>query len=425
VRREQIKPTMVMNTMPEEPLLKSDRILSVDVLRGLVMVIMALDHTRDYFSWLRFVPEDMSHTWGSLFFTRWITHFCAPLFFFLAGTGAYLAFSRGKSVNQISRFLLTRGLWLVILEYTVVGFGWAFSYPFGFGGTIWALGWSMVAMSLIVRLPIRWVGVFGVAMIALHNLADKITPEQFGRMSWLWTILHVPGLVWIVPGKFPLFIAYPLIPWIGVMAAGYAIGAIMKLPAQRRQRIILWVGVAASVLFIVVRAGHLYGNPPYNPSNETVYSNDTDGPWRIQPSITMSVVSFLNVEKYPPSLQYLLMTLGPGLILLSILDRRALSRGLGVIGRFFLVYGRVPMFFYVIHIYLVHAMAGLVAWLFHQPTAWLFHGANYMNPIPPGYGHNLPFIYLMWMTAILLLYYPCRWFAGVKTRHKNWWLSYL
>jgi uncharacterized membrane protein len=394
--------------MNAPPLLKSDRILSVDVLRGLVMVIMALDHTRDYFSWLRFVPEDMSHTWGILFFTRWITHFCAPLFFFLAGTGSYLWGSRGKSVNEISRFLLTRGLWLVVLEYTVVGFGWAFTYPFGFAGTIWALGWSMVAMSLIVRMPIRWIAVFGVAMIALHNLTDKVTPDQLGRMGWLWTILHVPGLVWVIPDKFPLFVAYPLVPWMGVMAAGYAFGAIMKLPPQRRQKIILWVGVSATILFLLLRGTNLYGNPPYNPANDTVYSNDTDGPWHVQPSVTMTVVSFLNVEKYPPSLEYLLMTLGPGLILLSILDRKAIARGIGAIGKFFLVYGRVPLFFYVLHIYLVHTMAGLVAWMFHQPAAWLFRGANYMNPIPPGYGHNLPFIYLMWASVVLLLYFPCR-----------------
>lgn len=411
--------------MEAPSLLKSDRILSVDVLRGLVMVIMALDHARDYFTYLRFAPEDMAHTWGSLFFTRWITHFCAPLFFFLAGTGAYLAFSRGKTVNQISRFLLTRGLWLVVLEYTVVGFGWAFTYPFGFGGTIWALGWSMVAMSLIVRLPIRWVAVFGVGMIALHNLTDRVMPEQLGRLGWLWTILHMQGLVWVIPGKFPLFIAYPLIPWIGVMAAGYALGAVMKLAPERRQKVVLLVGVAATILFLFLRGTNLYGNPPYHGQNDFVYSSDMDGPWHVQSSVTMTVVSFLNVEKYPPSLQYLLMTVGPGLILLSFLDRRALSRGLGAVGKFFLAYGRVPLFFYVLHIYLIHAMAGLAAWLFHQPAAWLFKGAIYMNPIPEGYGHNLPFIYLMWVMAVLALYYPCRWFAGVKARRKDWWLSYL
>jgi uncharacterized membrane protein len=405
--------------------LKSNRVLSVDILRGIVLVIMALDHTRDYFTNLPFVPEDMAHSWGALFFTRWITHFCAPLFFFLAGTGAYLSMSGGKTKSQISRFLFTRGLWLVFLEYSVVGFGWSFVFPFGFAQTIWALGWSMVVLSLLVWLPVRAIAVFGVAMIALHNLTDRLAPAQFGGLGWLWKILHYPDFVWVIPQKFPIVVAYPLIPWMGVMAAGYAFGAIVKMPPERRQRVMFIVGACATLLFVVLRGGNLYGNAPILQHPPPIQMLRSNGPWNVQPSAVMTVASFLNVQKYPPALDYLLMTLGPGLMMLGALDRRAVAKTLGPVTRFFLVFGRVPMFYYVTHIYAVHLLAALVAWLCHQPVSWLMHGAMFLNNTPPGYGHALPFVYLMWFIVIAVLYFPCRWFAGVKARRKDWWLSYL
>ena len=407
------------------PLLKSDRIVSVDILRGIALVVMALDHTRDYFTNVQFRPEDLAHTWGALFFTRWITHFCAPVFFFLAGTGAYLSETHGKSRSQTSRLLWTRGLWLVVMEYTIVGFAWAFVFPFGFAQTIWALGWSMVVLAALIRLPVRWVGAVGVGMIALHNLSDGLAPGQFGKLSWLWTILHIPGLIWVIPNKFPLAIVYPLIPWIGVMAAGFAFGAVLELPPERRQRMMFLLGACATLAFLILRGTNLYGNPPHG-SQQLIPVQDSDGPWRVQKAIPTTVIAFLNVQKYPPSLQFLLMTLGPSLLLLAGLDRRAVvARGGGRVVRFFLTYGRVPMMFYVAHIYLVHALAALVAWLFHQPAWWLLHGAMFLNDFPAGYGHDLPFVYLMWITITFALYVPCRWYAGVKARRKDWWLSYL
>jgi uncharacterized membrane protein len=403
-------------------LLRSDRIVSVDLLRGIVMVIMALDHTRDYFAFPQLPPEAMSQTYGWLFFTRWITHFCAPAFFFLAGTGAFLALGRGKTVGQISRFFWTRGLWLVFLELTLISFAWTFQVIPAGGVVIWALGWCMVLMALIVRMPVRWVGAFGIAVIALHNLTDRIVPAQFGKLAWLWNTLHVPG-------GFPLwhegpffFVLYPLVPWVGVMAAGYAFGSVLRSSPESRQRTTFLVGAAATLLFIVLRAAHLYGNPSEAVATGIPFSN---GPWQHFPSLTLTVISFLNVQKYPPSLQFLLMTLGPALMALAALDRATAGGKLSAIGRWTLVFGRVPMFYYICHLFLIHSMAVAAAWIFRQPAGWLLHGGFFLSQAPPDYGHHLPFIYLMWALAIVILYRPCAWFAGVKQRRKDWWLSYI
>jgi uncharacterized membrane protein len=403
-------------------LLRSDRIVSVDLLRGIVMVIMALDHTRDFFTFLQFPAEDMTQTYGWLFFTRWITHYCAPAFFFLAGTGAFLALGRGKTVGQISRFFWTRGLWLVFLELTVIAFAWTFQVGIAGGLVIWALGWCMVLMSLIVRMPVRWIGAFGIAVIALHNLTDRIAPAQFGKFAWLWTFLHVPGGIPIGNTGAFFFILYTLVPWVGVMAAGYAFGNVLRSSPERRQRNTFLIGASATLLFIVLRATNLYGNPPAGLQFGMPFST---GPWQNYPSLTLTVISFLNVEKYPPSLQFLLMTLGPALMVLAALDRATAGGKLNALGRWTLVFGRVPMFYYICHLFLIHSMAVVVAWIYHQPAGWLLHGGFFANQAPPGYGHHLPFIYLIWALAIVILYFPCAWFAGVKQRRKDWWLSYI
>jgi uncharacterized membrane protein len=394
---------------------QTTRLVSVDVLRGLAMVIMALDHTRDFFSYLPFEPEDLSHTYGWLFFTRVITHYCAPTFSFLAGTGAYLAVTRGKSVQQLSRFFLTRGLWLVLLEVTIVDFAWAFIF-WPAAGVIWILGWSMVCMALIVRLPVRWVGAFGIAMIATHNLLDAINPAQFGKMSWLWMMLHTPGSIQI--GHLSFYNLYVLIPWVGVMAAGYAFGAVLQRPDRRKWTLML--GISMTALFFVLRGRNLYGNGIANLGFGFPFSA---GPWSVQPTTTLTVISFFNTLKYPPSLHYLLMTLGPSLTLLGLFENIKAERG---IGRILLVYGRVPLFFYVCHLYLIHLFAIAAAALFHQPVSWLWHGAMFVLGIPPGYGHGLPFIYGIWALVLITLYLPCRWFMEYKRQHRDWaWLSYL
>jgi uncharacterized membrane protein len=397
---------------------QAPRLISVDLLRGVVMVIMALDHTRDFFTYLKFSPEDITHTYGTLFFTRVITHFCAPVFCFLAGTGAMLATSRGKTVGQVAWLFFTRGLWLVLLELTVFSFAWTFSsaYLFGSALVLWALGWSMVAMALLVRLPVRWIAVFGVVMMATHNLLDPINPDSFGKFSWLWMVLHCPGMYFITP-KFGFLIYYSLIPYIGIMAAGYAFGSLLHRPDRRKWTFRL--GAALTALFFLVRGINHYGNGLAGlPFGYPL----TAGPWSVQPTHTLTVISFFNTLKYPPSLDYLLMTLGPALLALSWFEGVKKERGLA---RFFLVYGRVPMFYYLLHIYLIHVMAITVGWLSHQPITWLWHGGVFMAT-PHGYGHGLPFIYAMWITAVLLLYYPCRWFMEFKRRHRDWnWLTYI
>jgi uncharacterized membrane protein len=396
------------------------RVVSLDIMRGLVMVIMAIDHTRDYFSIAHFEPENLARTYYTLFFTRWITHFCAPLFFFLAGTGAFF-YGQRRTPQALSRFLWTRGLWLIFIEFTVVGTAWTFMFPWGMFGVIWALGACMVLMAAIVRLPLRWVAVFSGTLILGHDLLDPVRPQQFGALAPLWTILHVKGGV-LLPFQVREFVLFPLIPWVGVMAAGYVFGLVYLMEQERRRKLIVRIGIGLTAMFIVLRLTNFYGNPPVG------LGGVSQGPWHIQPTLEKTVILFLDVEKYPPSLQFLLMTLGPALLLLAWLEKKFDSKDAGqkippVLSPL-LTFGRVPMFFYILHLYLIHSLAILMAVLFHQPVAWLFHGA-FLFGTPDDYGYGLPFVYLMWFTAVVILYFPCRWYEGVKQRRKDWWLSYI
>ena len=374
------------------------RVLSVDVLRGAVMILMALDHTRDYFTYLRFPPENLAKATPALFATRWVTHFCAPVFFLLAGVGASLAVSAGKSRREVSWFLLTRGLWLIVLEMTVLQFAWNFSFGFPlFLLVIWALGWSMILLSLLIFLP-RWaIATIAIVMIASHNLLDPIRPDAFGSLAPLWHFLHVPGFVL---GK--ALIGYPLIPWCGVMALGYALGAIFDWTPEARRKLLVQAGIAMVVAFIVLRFFNLYGNP---------------APWTVQRSAAMTVASFLNLLKYPPSLMYLLMTLGPALVALALLDNVR-----GRIANAIAVFGRVPMFYYVVHIFVIHILAYIFALI--QGGRGDFLSLD-VGSFPEWYGTGLPGVYLAWAIVILILYLPCRWFASLKSRRKDPWLSYL
>ena len=402
------------------------RLDSVDLLRGLIMVFMALDHTRDFFTHLRFPPEDMTQTYPVLFLTRWFTHFSAPGFFFLAGTGAYLSLARGRSPAKVSHFLWTRGLWLVFLEMTVIWYAWTFVPGFGFGGVIWALGWCMVGNAALVRLPMPWMVAVGAVMVAGHHLLDRVQPQMFGKLGWLWMILHQPGFIPLPPPSFihlppgaffGFFVLYVLVPWVGVMALGYAFGSVLRRSPEERQRWALRIGLAATALFVVLRGFNAYGNPAQGFLG--------GGAWSVQDSLGMTLVSFFNTNKYPPSLQFLLMTLGPSLIALSFFDRLAVKEKLGALGRFLVVIGRVPLFYYILHLFLIHSMAVVVAMAWGQPYQWLLHGGFFLSQAPPGYGHNLPFIYGMWALAVGILYVPCKWFMDFKARRRDWWLSYL
>jgi uncharacterized membrane protein len=390
----------------------SSRIPWLDIFRGLIMVIMALDHTRDFFTNVPFEPESLAQTWPALFFTRWITHFCAPMFFLLAGTGAYL-FGYRRSPGELTRFLWTRGLWLIALEFTLVGTAWSFQIPFGFFGVIWALGASMILMAAIVRLPMRWIASLSVAMIVLHDLLDGVRPAQFGSLAWLWSILHKRGGV-MLPFGVREFVLFPLIPLVAVMAAGYALGPLYTMERERRKKLLVVFGTGMIALFFLLRLTNLYGNPPAG------LGGVSQGDFHLQPTVAKTLILFLDVEKYPPSLEFLLMTIGPSFLLLAWLDRERVPGGLKALW----IFGRVPMFFYILHLYLIHCLSILVAALRGQSVGWLLHGAIF-GDTPAGYGYNLPFVYLAWMTVVVLLYFPCRWFAEVKKRRREWWLSYL
>lgn len=403
---------------PPAPAVIAPRLDSIDLLRGIVLVVMSLDHLRDFLSGLPFAPEDMRHTWPALFFMRWVTHFCAPLFFFLAGTGAWLGRTRGRSTQQLSHYLWTRGLWLVFLELTVVGFCWTFMF-WSYAGVIWALGWSMVLMALLVRLPVKLVAGFGIVLILTHNLLDAVQPNAFGRMGWLWTLIHSPGFIPIAPQRGMWGVLYVLVPWVGVMAAGYAFGAIVQMEAIRRRRLMYLIGGSATALFLVIRATNLFGMP-------LVPQLAWGSLWKFepQPTFAMTVVAFLNTQKYPPATQYLLMTLGPGILTLALFDRFNVARL--ALGRFLVAFGRVPMFYYLVHIAAAHAVAVLIAVALGQPWKWLFPGGFMLAPPPPGYGHGLAFIYSVWITLNVALYFPVRWYAEYKRTHRHqWWLSYL
>ena len=377
------------------------------------MVLMALDHVRDFFHHdaLLFEPSDLGQTNAALFFTRWITHFCAPVFFFLAGTGAFLSSGRGKSKNDLARFLVSRGLWLVFLELTVVRcLGWGFNFNYHHTGllVIWALGWSMILLAALIYLPRRVITVFAVVMIAGHNLLDSIQPESFGSQAWLWKILHAPGAIHPFPGM-RLGVAYPLVPWAGVMAAGYVFGAWFRLERQERRKHFFWLGFAMTAAFVIVRALNVYGDPTL---------------WSTQRSALFTLLSFIDCNKYPPSLLYLLMTLGPVIILVAFLDR-----DLSPIFRPFIVFGRVPLFFYLLHLPLMHGIAVGLSYLKYGRADWLFSGPagipRFAAAYPSDYGYGLFGVYLLWIAVVVLLYPICRWFARLTRERRDVWLSYL
>jgi len=389
------------------PVSPTARLESIDLLRGLVMVLMALDHTRDFFHTgaLHGVdPLDLARTTPALFFTRWITHSCAPTFILLAGLAAFLSTGRGKSPRDLSWFLLTRGAWLIVLEWTFVQWaGWNFAFDLRHhnGAVLWAIGWSMIALAALVHLPVRIVAAFGVALIVGHNALDGLRAENLGAWGRLWQILHQGGPVKFGPGHV-LYAAYPLIPWIGVMAAGYGLGAWLQRAPEKRRRRLVTLGATLTIGFVVLRFTNLYGNAR---------------PWSPQPAAWQTVAAFLDCTKYPPSLCYLLMTLGPALLLLAWWDDGG-PKAL----RPLLAFGRVPMFFYLLHLPLLHGLAVAAAFATHGRAGWLYGNTHTSPPADAGYG--LAGVYLAWALGIAVLYPLCRRFAAYKQRRRAAWLSY-
>ena len=400
---------------PEAPSQAPARVSSIDIIRGAVMVLMAIDHVRVFAG----VPA--GGTSAGIFFTRWVTHFCAPAFIFLAGTSAFLY---GRRNPNLSRFLLTRGIWLVILELTVIRLSWTFNFDFRqyeMAGVIWVIGWSMIIMAALVKLPVRVIGAIGLLIIVGHNLLSGAAggiAESLGNdaRGIFWKLAYIgffAPAIELGPDGPNLVVLYTLIPWVGVMAAGYAFGTVFTLPPAKRDRTCLTIGLAAIAAFLVMRGFNLYGDP----SPWSAPTPQPDG----QPQLP-ALFSFLNTSKYPASLLFLLMTLGPTIALIPVLERST-----GIMARWMTVFGRVPFFFYVLHIPLIHLAAVIVSKIrLGTVVPWLFANHPMGSPRPPaGYPWSLGLLYLVWFIVVIILYFACRWYADVKARRKSPWMAYL
>ena len=385
------------------------RVDAVDVLRGAVMVLMVLDHTRDYFGNAAIVPTDLTQASPALFLTRWVTHFCAPVFAFLAGTGAYLAGSRGRSRGDLAAFLATRGIWLIFLELTVVRLGLFFDPVSGPGD----LDGPVVDRGLVHRAG-------GAGLSAepggrgARSAADRDTRPGRRHLAGLRGPCRVAGGRRGSAPTRPLaaarwcdvLVAYPLLPWLGVVAAGYAFGEVIRLEPGRRRRVMWITGVAMTAAFVILRAWGVYGDPR---------------PWTAQATPLLTALSFVNCTKQPPSLLFVLMTLGPAIAALAVIDRVGIR---GPVGSALVTLGRVPLFYYLSQWYVIHGLSVLTGLVRGLPVAWQF-STEALGAPPEGWSLNLPGIYLAWAVVLAVLYIPCRWFAGVKAHHPGGWLSYL
>ncbi len=391
--------------------LQKQRILSIDILRGLVMLIMALDHVRDFFHATAMTdnPLNLQTTTPALFFTRWITHFCAPIFVFLSGTSAYLSGQR-KSKKELSIFLIKRGLWLVLAEMLIVTLGLSFNpfYNAFFLQVIWAIGWSMVILGLLVRLPIALIIAIGFILVLGHNITDYIPQPETGAASILTKVLITAKGYFIPLGPtHGILVLYAILPWTGIILLGYGLGTVFQsqISRDRRHKILVGLGLAAILLFAILRYANLYGDPNL---------------WTKQRSGLYTFLSFIDVTKYPPSLLYTCMTIGSALLLLVILERVS-NRFTFIIS----VYGRVPFFYYILHFYLIHTLVVILFFAsgYHSSqikdsqTPFLFRPANF--------GYQLIIVYAIWLSLVTLLYFPCRWYDKYKQAHRQWWLSYV
>jgi uncharacterized membrane protein len=376
------------------------RINSIDIVRGIIMVIMALDHVRDYFHADAFVfdPTDMTKTNPALFFTRWITHFCAPTFAFLSGTSIYLHLQR-KSKKELSIFLLTRGAWLIFLDAVVMRFGFFFNFYYDMTilNVLWVFGAAMMIMAALIWLSDRWILTLGLAILVGQHFLSTPIPVLTTR-----TFLPISPTVAVI-------IAYPLLQWLAIMMLGYFFGNIYtrQIPPAIRQRRLITLGVSAILLFVIIRWINVYGDPL---------------PWSTQKNFMFTLMSFLNTSKYPPSILFFLMTLGPVFILLAITERiKANSL------KFFHVFGRVPLFYFILHFYLAHALA-LIFYMVKTGKSLAeidMHFAKSFGGITPEGGHSLAWVYVAWITVVLICYPVCKWYDRYKTTHKHWWLGYL
>ena len=394
------------------PVRRKKRIESIDFMRGAVMIIMALDHTRHFFHQDAFVyePTDLSHTTIFLFFTRFITHYCAPVFVFLAGMSAFLSGVK-KSKRELAFYLISRGLWLIFVELVIITLGQTFNpgLPYFNLQVIWAIGVSMIILAGLIFLKRLWILAIALLLIEGHNLLDNFHVIGTGPNAFIWSVLHEPNkFVW---GNKTVFVMYPVLPWIGIMALGYCMGTLYhsRFDPEKRKKLLLYIGSAAIILFFILRAFNIYGDPVN---------------WSVQRNAAFSFLSILNVTKYPPSLLYTLITLGPAMVLLALLDGHPLNS----FTRRIAVFGRVPFFYYIIHIYLLHlcAMVGAIISDYNWYDMILTTKLN-LTPALKGYGFNLFSTYCIWIGLILFLYPFCKWFDHYKRNNQStqWWLTYL
>lgn len=403
---------MPLETVNVPLLPKQKRVESIDTLRGIVMIIMALDHVRDYFSRDAFLfePTDLDKTTVFLFFTRFITHYCAPVFVLLAGVSGYLS-GKKKTKKQLAMYLLTRGTWLVFVELFIIGFGRTFNPTFHYFNlqVIWAIGISMMVLSGLIFLNYRTILIIGLILVGTHNFLDAIHIDGNGGSAFLWALLHKTSR--FAFNHYIIYVHYPLLPWIGLMALGYSMGRLYDsdyFEEKRRRRILLVAGIGSITAFFLLRIFNIYGDP---------------SPWSTQRNTVFSFLSILNVTKYPPSLLYVLITLGPALIFLS-LSERSLTK----VSKIVTVYGRVPFFYYVLHIYLIHVFATAAAFFSgYRLSDMILSDSIFRTPELKNYGFNLLVTYLVWIGLVILLYPFCKWYDQYKRTNLSTksWLSYL
>ena len=387
-----------------------NRVDSIDLLRGLVMIIMALDHTRDFFhiqAWTQ-DPLDLATTTPGLFFTRWITHFCAPIFTFLAGTSVWFQ-AKNKNTKELSSFLIKRGLWLVLVEIVVLNFAFSFDPSYTIIGlqTIWSIGVSMIFLGLLIWLPFPAILAIGLVVVLGHNSLDLYEASKKSDFSLLYSMIHRPGF-FPINKSHSLFVLYPVLPWLGIMILGYSFGKLYTTYQKIEQRkVILILGIGVTLFFILLRAINLYGDPK---------------PWSQQETYLYTLFSFIDTQKYPPSLLYAAMTIGPGIIFLSVFEKTK-----NVVTEIIVAFGRVPFFYYVLHFFLIHFLS-MIFFLTrgHKFTEGIYEGPNMLpNFIAAKEGYSLGIVYLIWIGVIIILYPVCKWFSEYKKRHRKWWLSYL
>ncbi len=389
-------------------LAQTKRVRSVDLLRGLVMIIMALDHTRDFFHHSAFTetPLDPATTTPVLYFTRWITHFCAPTFVFLSGASAWFQSLR-KTKKELSLFLVKRGIWLVLLEITVISFVFSFDFHFNLIGlqVIWAIGISMIILGLLTWLPFPVILIVGLLIVAGHNGLDFYEAKNANSLSLLYHMMHRLNLFEF--GNFHLLVFYPFLPWTGLMLMGYCFGKVLtSTEGEQQKKILLWMGAGIIAVFIGLRLLDVYGDPDVL----TATTKPLD-----------SMYSFLDTNKYPPSLLYMCMTIGPSILFIAFFQNAG-----GRIARIISVYGRVPFFYYVLHFILIH-LSSMVYFVArgHSFKDGLVGDVMVPNFIKPGEGTSLLAVYLIWIAIVAVLYPLCKWYDHYKQSHREkWWLSY-